>query len=108
MPIQPIDLQNLFLRMNQIGKEQAVQREIALQHQSLQNSPLAKEIEHHDHSVNQPDDMRNDLEKTDEDGGNRQGKGGTESEEENQKKQRDRKRDCFTDPDLGHNIDITG
>ncbi len=108
MPIQPIDLQNLFLRMDQIGKEQAAQREISLQHQSLQNSTLAKELEHQDHSVNQPEDMRNNLRKTDEDGGNRQRNREDGDEEEKQKNLKDRKKTTFTDPDLGHNIDITG
>ena len=29
MPIQPIDMQTLFMRLNQVGKEQAVEREAA-------------------------------------------------------------------------------
>jgi len=109
MPIQPIDLQNLFLRMNQIGKEQAQMREIAVQHQSLQSSQFVKEAEHKDHSVNQPEDMTEGLNKTDEDGsGGQRSKGGSAGEEEKKKQLKEKNQKFLQDPDLGHHIDISG
>ena len=110
MPIQPIDLQNLFLRMNQVGKEQAQSQEIASQQQSLQSSQFVKEVNHRDHSVNQPEDMTEHVRKTDEEQTGEQGKRGSSSEEEKEKKkQTDKaKKEYFSDPDLGHHIDISG
>lgn len=109
MPIQPIDLQTLFLRMNQIGKEQGQMREIAAQHQSLQSSQFVKDAEHKDHSVNQPEDMTEGPNKTDEEGsGGQRGKGGSAQEEEKNKQLKEKNQEFLQDPDLGHHIDISG
>lgn len=110
MPIQPIDLQNLFLRMNQISKEQAQSQEVAAQQQSVQNSQFLKEINHRDHSVNQPEEMTDQTKKTDEDGTGNQGKKGTSSGEEKEKNKQTAKVNIeyVTDPNLGHHIDISG
>jgi hypothetical protein len=109
MPIQPIDLQNMFLKMSQIGKEQAEQRNIAAQQQAAQGSEFVKETEHKDHSVNKADDLPDGAEKTDEDG-KRKGK---EEQSEQKKREHDgdgenRKGRYLEDPDLGHHIDISG
>jgi hypothetical protein len=109
MAIQPIDLQTLFLRMNQIGKEQGLMREIAAQHQSLQSSQFVKETEHKDHSVNQLEDMTEGSNKTDEDGsGGQRRKSGTAEEEEKKKQLKEKNQKFMQDPDLGHHIDISG
>ena len=109
MPIQPIDLQNMFLRMSQIGKEQAEQRNIAAQHQAAQGSEFVKESEHKDHSVNQADVLPDGAEKTDEDG---KRKGGKEQPEQQKREhgeaEEGNKNNFFDDPDLGHHIDISG
>ena len=41
----PIDLQTMFSQMNQVGKDQAVQRQVAPEAQALQASELVKETE---------------------------------------------------------------
>lgn len=109
MPIHPIDLQNMFLRMSQVGKEQAEQRNIAAQHLAAQNSEFVKETEHKDHSVNQTDDLPDGADKTDEDG---KKKGAQEQSEqkgrEHNENEEGRKNNFFDDPDLGHHIDISG
>ncbi len=107
MPIQPIDLQNMFLRMGQIGKEQAEHRNIIAQQQAAQDSEFVKETEHKDHSVNQSDDVPEGADKTDEDG---RGKGrGTPEQKKRQKEAEEKnKNPYFEDPDLGHHVDISG
>jgi hypothetical protein len=108
MPIQPIDLQNMFLRLNQIGKEQAEQRENIIHQQSAQNSEFVRETEHKDHSVNEPTDLPEGPKKTDDESSGQQ----RQSKEETPKQERDdsvsEEEVFFTDPDLGQNLDITG
>lgn len=109
MPIQPIDLQNMFLRMSQIGKEQAEQRNIAAQQQAAQGSEFVKETEHKDHSVNQSDDVPEGPEDTDEDGRRKGGQEQAETKKRREKgEQEAKKKNYFDDPDLGHHIDISG
>jgi len=50
MPILPIDLQTLFSQMNQVGKEQSVQKEGAAIQSSMQNMGLVQQAEHRDAS----------------------------------------------------------
>jgi hypothetical protein len=106
MPVQPIDLQNLFLRLNQVGKEQSQQQQIAAQHQSLQGSQFVKEKERQDHSVNQPEDMNESTRKTDEEGSGGQRRSSSE-EQKKKREQQQTKRSPLQDPNLGHHIDIS-
>jgi len=109
MPIQPIDLQNMFLRMNQIGKEQAEHRNIIAQQQAAQDSRFIRETEHKDHSVNESEDLQEGPDKTDPDG---KKKGSQEQREykkaEHDESEEEKKKNYFEDPDIGHHVDITG
>jgi hypothetical protein len=106
MAIQPIDLQTLFLRMNQIAKDQAAQRDVLAHNQALQGSEIAERTKQTDNTVTQTDETSEGPNKMDEDGS---GKGSEQEREEEQKKrEREKKQQYVEDPDLGHNIDITG
>jgi len=109
MSIKPIDLQTLFMHMNQVGKEQAQQREGVLLQQATMGSELAQESEHADSSVNEtqatsegPEEVHEDEEKAD---GRRRRRRKREkgSDEEGPHDSK-----YYKDPDLGNNIDITG
>jgi hypothetical protein len=63
MPILPIDMQILFSQMNQVGKEQAIQKEGHAINQSLQGMALVKNTEQEDNSVNQSKDIGDGIEK---------------------------------------------
>jgi len=107
MPIQPIDLQNMFLRLNLVGKEQAEHRSIIAQHQSVRNSEYLQKELNRDHQVNETNDLSEGPKKTEEEGS------GQKREQENQDKEgkeeeKEKKQTVFQDPDLGHHIDITG
>ena len=106
MPIQPIDLQTLFARLNQIGKDQATLKEISPQQQALQASEIAKKSDQQDHSVNEAKEVGEGVEKIHE-----EEKGGTQQEQqESEKKPPQEKQDkeIVRDPNLGHHIDISG
>jgi hypothetical protein len=107
MSVQPIDLQNMFLRLNLVGKELAEHRNIIAQQQSVQNSDYLQKEVTRDHQVNETNDLPEGPKKTEEEGSGQQ----REHEEQGREKkeeEKDKKQTVFQDPDLGHNIDITG
>ena len=106
MPIQPIDLQVLFSRINQIGKEQAMQRDLAGIHQSMQGGEFVKKNQELDNSVVQSHDVGDGVEETDEDGENSSEQPGEQKRREKQEEKSSA--DFVEDPDVGHHIDISG
>ena len=108
MPIQPIDLQNMFLRMNQIGKEQAEHRNIIAQQQAAEDSKFVRETEHKDHSVNESEELQDGPDKTDPDGKKKGSQEQHESKPPEHEEGEEKKKSFFEDPDLGHHVDITG
>ncbi len=108
MPILPIDLQTLFSQGNQVGKEQAVQKEAAPQAQSLQGALLVQQTETRDASVNET----------------RHQEQGPEQVKDRARRGAERRRrspgkppsgpaprpaaETFRDPALGRHVDITG
>jgi hypothetical protein len=106
MPLLPIDLQTLFAQMNQVGREQAVQKDVAPQYQFVQGNELVKKSEHDDSAVNQTRQVGEGLEKISDEskGQSREKQTGQERKDEEAKK----KKEYFEDPDLGHHINIMG
>ena len=67
MPILPIDLQTIFAQINNVGRAQAVQKDVPPHHQALQGSEIVRETDQQDHSVNQAHNIGDGLEKVNED-----------------------------------------
>jgi len=108
MPILPIDLQTLFSQLNQVGKEQAVQKEVPPLAQSLQASEIVKKTEAADNSVNQTREVEQGAEKVknEKEGGHKR-----KASEKEKKKKEGRAvsgRPCFEDPNLGHHVNLVG
>jgi hypothetical protein len=106
MPLLPIDLQTMFNQMTQVGREQAMQRDVSTQYQLLQGTEMARRTQQSDTSVNQARQVGEGLEKVKEEEERRQerrrrGKGepGEEAEEQ---------QGHIEDPDLGHYVDLSG
>ena len=107
MPILPIDLQTIFAQMNNVGKEQAAQKEIAPQHQAMQASELVRETDQQDHSVNQTRDVEDGVERVREESEKRRRR--REHEEREKKEDREKRRPRYLqDPDLGRHVDLIG
>lgn len=105
MPIEPIDLQVLFSRMLDVGKEVGVQNNLVSVAQSMQAGELIRQTEVQSSSVNE---TRETSEvKPAGQGGSHAGQGETEEETKARKKKSGPK-SSFQDPDLGRNIDIVG
>ncbi len=108
MPLLPIDLQTLFSQTNQVGKEQAVQKEATPLAQSAQGAQMVQKTEQRDNAVNEtqhqeegPEQVKARLRR--EAGGRREkGRQGKPAPKPAPRAA------VFQDPALGRNIDVTG
>ena len=103
MPILPIDLQTLFTQMNQVGKEQAAQKEGAEIQASIQNMGQVKQAEQKDNSVNQSQNVGEGLESIKEEEKKKREK---KRDKKESRENKEKKKEFFSDPALGHHIDI--
>lgn len=109
MPIQPMDLQVLFSRLDNISRETSGERNLLAQSQAVAGSEIAEKSQELARAVttaedvNQgPDTVHDDEEENGQSGGRRrkrQVENATEQEHEGA---------VFRDPDLGGTIDISG
>lgn len=109
MSITPLDLQTLFVKMAQVGKDQAlIQKSVENQQNREANHLIKKEI-NRDHSVNKAEEDK-DVEKVKDQNSNTNTNSSSDEDNSNEdsKEQKDEKHKYFTDPKLGHNIDISG
>jgi len=106
MPLQPIDLQTLFVRLQQVGQDQAAIKDSAAQAQTVAGQEIAQKSTQQKSRISETPELQEDqLEKIgDDERRNR--------EHEQAKKRKDEKKqpetELFRDPDLGQNIDISG
>ncbi len=108
MPALPIDLQTLFTQTNQVGREQAAQKDAAPQAQLLQGAQLAQKADQLDHAVNVTREEDNEAEKV---------KDRSKRGADRRRRQPGAKRAAaavppaapavVSDPDLGRNVDIS-
>jgi hypothetical protein len=121
MPLLPIDLQTMFSQMSQIGREQAVQKEVPPQYQAVQAEQIVRKSEHDDKAVNQarepgegPEKVREESPRRRRRGGSWEGRGAAAGQTpaspgsapaEGPPRE---KREVFEDPALGHNVDLVG
>lgn len=107
MPIKPIDLQTLFSQLNQVGKQQAAEKDGAALHASLHGAVLKRIEDEAAKAVQRPKDDQQTAKSVDGKGGSRRGKPG-------QGKKRDGEpeeppgTETITDPALGGHVDISG
>ena len=110
MALLPIDLQTMFSQMGQIGKEQAVAKEVPPQLQAMQAEQIVRKSEHDDKAVNQAREPGEGPEKVREDGrrGKRRRGGPRERRSPGQEPAEGGEPEVFEDPALGHNVDLVG
>lgn len=108
MSIRPIDLQTLFSQLNQVGKDQAVEKSAAALQQDQHARHLIQEAEQRNHSINETEKTEEGPDKVGPK--ERHASAGEERKrrEEQNKEDQERRRNFFRDPDLGHNIDLEG
>ena len=107
MSIQPMDLQVLFSRLSQVGREQAAMKDMLIQSQAVTASEIAERSEEQDRRVSELAAEEEGPEKTGDEGS---GAATAEKEEEGSQSDHDESdgTEVLRDPDLGQNIDISG
>ncbi|MBN2509609.1 MAG: hypothetical protein JXB03_05005 [Spirochaetales bacterium] len=106
MSIKPIDIQTLFSHINQVGKEQAAQKDALLMQQTVAGSEIAEETQRQDESVNDTKATSDGPGVVDEEGSSsrHQGRKDRKKRDDSKKEQKQ----VFTDPNLGTHVDIKG
>jgi hypothetical protein len=106
MSVQPIDLQVLFARLNQISREQAVHKDAVIQGQAVTAQEIVQKSDEKGKTVTETN--------TDEEGPetvadqNEQNSGAEQGDRRKHEENGPTKPRYFEDPDLGQNIDISG
>ena len=106
MSVQPVDLQALFVRLADVGRDQQAIQQSAVQSQASAASNLQEEAELQRSGVQQTEETE-DSEAVGEDAGNAAGNGNARGRKQQQQEQSDAP-PVFTDPALGNNIDMQG
>ena len=106
MPLLPIDLQTMFAQMNQVGKEQAVQKDFSPHAQLAKGAEMAQKAKAGDDSVPEDHDVGEGLEKVKEEKQREKNETGREKKEK--EKSAEEEKPVFEDPDLGLHINIIG
>jgi hypothetical protein len=110
MAIQPIDLQILFNQLDNVGKNQAFQKEGLQMQQALQGAQIQKKTEERVQSVAESQDTGEGAEAV-KDRSSRQQNGQKDGEAPAGKDAGDEVRErlvVIRDPALGKNIDVSG
>ncbi|RKX73021.1 MAG: hypothetical protein DRP60_12640 [Spirochaetes bacterium] len=108
MGIKPIDLQTLFVKMGEVGKEQSlIKEQAALQQAQAAKSQVAKEMADDRMVTGVPEDTETEKIKDNEE---------EETPEDRKHKRNDKEKDdddgsnveIVTDPDVGRHVDLSG
>jgi hypothetical protein len=108
MPLLPIDLQTMFSHMNQVGKDQALQKDATPLDQSLQGMEIAKDAKEKDTTVNETDEVGDGLENIKDEEKKKRNAEENEKKKRENEEQETEKKEVYKEPYLGHHIDITG
>jgi hypothetical protein len=107
VPILPIDLQTLFSQANQVGKEQAAQKEASPQAQGLQGAQLVQKTEQRDNDVNETHDQEEGPEQVKDRARRGAARGRRQPTKRKPAQPAPPARDVVKDPSLGRNVDIS-
>ncbi len=109
MPILPIDLQTMFSNLNQVSKEQSLQKEEPPAQQALQATQIVKKTEESDSTVNVTKEVGDGVEKVSEEEKKKKAKQRKKKGNKNQSETVDAKaQEVVKDPLLGHHVDLIG
>jgi hypothetical protein len=110
MAIQPIDLQVLFSRLNQLGKEQADQKDGQTHTQIVLDAESVRRAEKQDHSITQARETENSGARRVKDENRRRQQGGNSPDGEKKEEESETAAEAqiVQESYLGKKIDITG
>lgn len=108
MSIKPIDLQTLFVKMDEVSKDQSVAKgQSALQQSNAARAQVAKELEE-DRQVTQTPENNEDQAVKDDESENASEKGRRKKGDGENDSDESAGLEVVTDPDVGRHVDLTG
>ncbi len=110
MALKPIDLQVLFSRLNELSREQAMQKELLIHQQTVKTNELLKETDQKTHTVTHTTEVeQGETERIRNEGrGKGQRQRGGHSSKPSPAQEEDTSVEVVKDPNLGKNIDLSG
>jgi hypothetical protein len=109
MSLKPLDLQTLFVRLNEVSKQQAARQEAVMHAQQVAGQEIEQQTKMADKRVARTEETSDGPEKLHDDQTRQgaSGEGGSSAEDRESEDEQEKKRDDpFRDPDLGNRIDI--
>jgi len=107
MAITPLDLQTMFVRLNEVGKEQNHLKEAVASQQAAGAKEIKEQELRQDKSVNKAEEDKESQKLKDEGGGANLGSKNQEKEKKEAEASRPARK-VFSDPEMGSHIDISG
>ncbi|MBN2655471.1 MAG: hypothetical protein JXR86_00305 [Spirochaetales bacterium] len=107
MAITPLDLQTMFVRLNEVGKEQNHLKEAVASQQAAGAKELKEQELRQDKSVNKAEEDKEAQKLKEEGGGEKNGADSREREKSEEQSARPQRK-VFSDPEMGSHIDISG
>ena len=109
MPIRPIDLQTLLMKIGQVGREQAMEKEGPVLQSSIQNAASLRRQSEAKEALRAPEDPKDGMlpiadRKAKANPDRRRGEGEPEAQEPPE----GGAEEVVRDPDLGGNVDLSG
>lgn len=111
MALKPIDLQVLFSRLNELSREQAMQKELLIHQQTVKTNELLKETEQKTHTVTHTTEVEQGETERIRNEGRGKGQrhhGGPHTPKPTADQEKETSVEVVKDPNLGKNIDLTG
>jgi hypothetical protein len=111
--IRPVDLQAIYMNLDKVGKELSLTRTHVTNQQSLEAAKLLKIHDQEQNAVNttqasEETGAEGNKIKSDTEGGAQAGKHHQPQEQQDSEQEPKFKDAAWTDPKLGHHVDITG
>lgn len=104
MSIKPLDLQTMFVRLNEVSKEQSHNQHAAALQQDQEARKLVEQELQKDSSVHNTEEDK-ETGKVDDQGEEKQGE---QNRKHSPEQKEDPKKEIVKDPEMGKHIDISG
>jgi hypothetical protein len=108
MSITPLDLQTMFVRLNEVGKEQNHLKDAVASQQAAGARQIKENEIRQDHSVNKAEEDREAQKLKDEEKKEHHQENNPEKEQEKENEKSFNAKKVFHDPEMGSHIDISG
>jgi hypothetical protein len=108
MSVTPMDMQVLYSNLKNVGQQHAGERAAEIARQDEQADESVRKSDEKDHRVSESKDIETGIDKVDEKEQQQREGSPREKKENGEEAEQAAKEQFYEDPDIGHNIDISG